>query len=325
MSPAAVPPTVAATLSVPADANLRPYSVHPSTHPSTHPLTTSVAAMDHAADGMSFRLLAHPTEVARAGGEQAGVGWGAAGRSGGWTTCEQALSDPASFTRWRAAVATQLAEQHTDVPEQTTAAYVLLRYLGVSSHLGAMLFHSARRVPSLQPQHVAFRLDEGRVEEVALRPGRFWCLPGDPDAGHPDATALPDEVALGAVLRCEVVSHAHRFLHVYGPMVRFGRRTLWAAVTDVLDIALLLAGRAFGSDRAGAADARLVLAERVEPLTSASTTCEVIDEQGRTHWTRRRGSCCFYYALSGAEHPCATCPRTDDAQRARILNTLKTA
>lgn len=266
-----------------------------------HPLNTSVAAVDRAVDWMSFRLLDAP------GAE--------------WAHCAQVLTDPTFFTRWRAQVADHLAQQHAAVPDRTTAGYVLRWYLGVPTYLGAMLFHSARRVPSLQPQQLAFRIDQGRVEQVALRPGRFWCLPHDPDAGHPDARPVPDEATLGAQLRREVVTHATRFLRVYGPLVRFGRRTLWAAVTDVLDAGLLRAGRAFGSAPAGAADAQLVLADRFEPLTSASTVCPVTDDQGRTHWTRRRNSCCFYYALSGVEQPCATCPRVDDAQRARILGT----
>ncbi|MGH3538340.1 MAG: (2Fe-2S)-binding protein [Pseudonocardiaceae bacterium] len=261
-----------------------------------------MAKVDRAVDWLSFRLLDLPgTE---------------------WTRCEQALSDPAFFTRWRALVAAWLGRQHAEVPERTAAGYVLQWYLGIPTYIGTMLFHAARRVPSLQPQQLAFRFDPGWVQEVALRPGRFWCLANDPDAGHPDATVLPDEVALGVALRHEVVSHATRFLRVYGPQVRFGRRTLWAAVTDVLDTGLLLAGRSFGSAQAGAADARLVLAQRVEPLTSASTTCTVTDEHGRVHWTRRRGSCCFYFALPGVEQPCVTCPRTDDAGRARILGTL---
>lgn len=272
---------------------------------SAHPLAASVSAVDHAVGWMSFRLLDRPCVDL--------------------TGCEQALSDPDFFTRWRAAVAQRLAERHGAVPERTTAGYVLQWYLGVPAHLGAMLFHSARRVPSLHPTQLAFRLDPGWVQEVGLRPGPFWCLPGDPAARHPGATTVPDEIELGAVLRREVVAHATRFLRTYAPLVRFGRRTLWAAVTDVLDTGLLLAGRAFGSAQAGAADARLVLAERTEPLTSASTTCSVIDERGRTHWTRRRGSCCFYYALSGVEHPCATCPRVDDAGRRRLLGGIEPA
>lgn len=287
----------------------------------THPLAGSVAAVNHVVDWISFQLVDRP--------------------GAGWTRCEQALADPGFFDRWRAAVAGYIGERRpgtaspagrsagrsgpgdpgNHVPERTTAGYVLQWYLGIPTYLGAMLFHSARRVPVLQPRQLAFRFDPGWVEAVALRPGRFWCLPGDPDAGHPDAVVVPDEAALGAVLRREVVSHAGHFLRIYGPMVRFGRRTLWAAVTDGLDTGLLLAGRSFGSARAGAADARLVLADRVEPLTAASTICRVTDAHGRVHWTRRRGSCCFSYALPDTG-PCATCPRTDDEERARILGTL---
>ncbi|MGH3899683.1 MAG: (2Fe-2S)-binding protein [Pseudonocardiaceae bacterium] len=277
----------------------------------TDPLAASVAAVDRAVDWMSFRLLAIP-----------GIPGTPPSSCDQWIACDQALADPAYFTQWRAALAQRLTQQHAQVPEQTTAAHVLQWYLGIPSYLGAMLFHSARRVPSLQPRELAFRLDLGWVREVALRPGPFWCLPSDPDVGHPDATSVADERALAAILRWQIVTHAARFLKVYGPLVRFGRRTLWAAVTDTLDVTLLVAGRSFGSAQAGATDARLVLAEREEPLTSASTTCEVTDERGRTHWIRRRGWCCFTYALPGVEHPCASCPRVSDAERIRILGTL---
>ncbi|MDQ3760716.1 MAG: iron-sulfur protein [Actinomycetota bacterium] len=232
-------------------------------------------------------------------------------------------------------VAQRLAEQYTHVPGQihvpnktpdkTTGGYVLQWYLVIPTYLGGLLFHSARRVPLLAPRQLSFRLDPAALQEVALRPGRFWCLPDDPEAGHPDAVPVPDEAALGAVLRRQVIAHATRFLAVYSPQVRFGRRTQWATVTDVLDSALLLAGRSFGSPQAGASDAQLVLADGARPLTSASTICQVTDDRGRTHWTRRRGSCCFLYALPGIEGPCASCPRVNDAERARMLSTLDPA
>jgi hypothetical protein len=131
----------------------------------------------------------------------------------------------------------------------------------------------------------------GKVDDSRpLRPGRFWCLPGDPDAGHPDAVPVPDEASLGAVLRHQVIAHATRFLAVYGRQVRFGRHTQWAEVTDRLDKALFLAGRSCGSAQAGAADARLVLADGKKPLTSASRIRQVTDDRGRVHWTRRAAS-----------------------------------
>lgn len=248
-----------------------------------------------------------------------------------WIDCERVLSGPGFFLRWREAAAQRLAERYTPVPdkalvpEKTTGGYVLLWYLTIPCYLGGLLFHSARRVPSLAPRQLSFRLDSATLREVALRPGRFWCLPGDPDAGHPDAVPVPDEASLAAVLRREVIAHATRFLAVYAPQVRFGRRTQWATVTDVLDKAMLLAGRAFGSAQAGAADARLVLPGDEKPLTSASRICEVTDERGQTHWIRRRSSCCFLYAMPGVENPCASCPRLNDAERARVLATLPSA
>jgi hypothetical protein len=272
-----------------------------------------VATVDGAVKMLSFRMLdasGSPSSIAS------------------WIECEHALSDPAFFPWWRSAVAQRLAEQYAPVPhevlvpEQTTGGYVLLWYLAIPSYLGGLLFHSARRVPSLEPRQLSFRLESAALREVALRQGRFWCLPGDPDVGHPDAVPVPDEASLGAVLRRELIAHATRFLEVYGPQVRFGRHTQWAAVTDRLDKALLLAGHSFGSVQAAAVDARLVLAGGEKPLTSVSRICQVSDERGRTHWTRRRGSCCFLYAMPGVGHPCASCPRISDAERARILATL---
>jgi len=267
-----------------------------------HPVVNSVLAVDRSAGWMTFV----PADVA--GPE--------------WLRCEQVLADPGFFTAWRGAVALQLAEEHGIVPEQTPAGYVLQWYLRIPADTGAMLFHHARRVASLEPHRLAFRLKSAWVDVTALRPGRFWCLPGDPDARHADAVVVPDEAALAGVLRRQVVAHAARFLRSYGPTVRFGRRTLWAAVTDVLDAGLLMAGNSRGDVEAGVADARLVLAERFEPLTSASTTRVLVDEHGVTHWTRQRGSCCFYYALPGVTRTCITCPRVDDAERARMLGEL---
>lgn len=286
-----------------------------------HPLASSIAVVDRAVTLLGFSLLDDPPLPEPRGRE---------GYSVPWIECADALSDATFFPRWRAGVARRLAEQHAlpepaTIPAKITGGYVLQWYLIIPTYLGTLLFHSARRVPALAPRRLAFRLDSAALREVALRPGRFWCLPDDPDARHPDAVPVPDEAALAAVLRHEVIMHATRFLTVYDPQVRFGHRTQWATVTDVLDSGFLLAGRSFGSPQAGASDARLVLGSGEKPLTSTSTICVVTDERGRTHWTRRRGSCCFLYALPGIERPCASCPRVCEADRTRIFSTLDSA
>ena len=299
----------------PVPAGELPRAVRPA---DAHPLGASVVTVDRAVKLLSFQLC----------GQFCGRTFDACGSSQGgvpWFGCAHALSDPDFFARWRVKVAHELSERHpnaptkTPVPAKTTGGYVLQWYLAIPTYLGALLFHAARRVPSLAPRQLAFRLDRAALRAVALCPGQFWCLPTDPAVGHPDAVPVPDEAALGTVLRQEVIAHATAFLAVYDSQVRFGHRTQWAAVTDILDSGLLLAGRSFGSPRAGADDARLVLADGEKPLTSASTICEVTDDRGHTHWTRRRGSCCFLYALPGVELPCASCPRVSDSERARIF------
>jgi hypothetical protein len=292
-----------------------------------HPLASSIAVVDRAVTLLEFSM--------RNDRPLPGEPRGAEGRNAPWIECDDALSDVTFFPRWRVGVARRLAEQHAlpqpaTVPEKTTSGYILQWYPIIPTYLGALLFHSARRVPALAPRRLGFRLGSAplhsaALQAVALRPGRFWCLPDDPDARHPDAVPVPDEAALAAVLRHEVITHATRFLAVYDPQVRFGRRTQWATVTDVLDSGFLLAGRSFGSPQAGASDARLVLGAGEKPLTSASTICTVTDKRGRTHWTRRRGSCCFLYALPGIERPCASCPRVCEADRTRIFSTLNPA
>jgi ferric iron reductase protein FhuF len=60
---------------------------------------------------------------------------------------------------------------------------------------------------------------------------------------------------------------------------------------------------------AGVLDAALLLEDRFEPLTSASTLRPVTDAVGHTRWTRRRESCCFHYLMKAGQGVCETCPR----------------
>jgi len=278
-----------------------------------HPLARSMADVKGAVTSLSVEML-----------DASDSPWPPAP----WIGCDRALSDPSFFSWWHMMVSQRLMRQYAPtqdratVPDRTTVGYVLRWYLVVPSYLGALLFHSTRRVPCLAPQQLGFRLDAAAVTGITLRPGRFWCLYSDPEVGHRDASPVAHEVALGAILRQQVIAHAARFLAIYGPLVRFGCHAQWATVTDVLDKALLFAGQSFGSPQDGAADAQLVLGSGEKPLTSSSTIRQVIDDNGRAHWIRRRGTCCFLYAMPGVEQPCASCPRVDAVKRSQILATV---
>lgn len=248
--------------------------------------------------------------VARAEGRQArmSLSVGEPPDSHDWVNCGSLLSDTGFFDRWRASLAEWLVDQYGDAPERTTAGYVMTWYLGVPGYVAALLFHHERRVPSLRPEQLAFRMARPRPhpESIALLDRRFVCLPDDPAAGTPDATVVPDERALASVLRGRFTAHAARFVAAFAPSVRFGRHTLWAAATDALDDSMLLAGRYGGDETAGVVDGSLLLPEHLPPLTAAST----MRQDTPTTWTRRRESCCFHYLLENGKGPCSTCPRT---------------
>lgn len=235
------------------------------------------------------------------------VRFGLPATTGDWQLCSDVLADASSFDTWRKALGVWLADEHGASSDRATAGYVMGWYLGVAGGLAGLLFHSARRVPSLRPSDLAFRIaDDGRpdVAGVALLSDEFACLPDDPAGNHPAATVVADEAALAAVLRARYVAHAASFVAAYAPTVRLGRRTLWAAATDALDKGAWLAGRMCGDEATGVSDAAMLLPEKIEPFTSASTLRMVDGE-----WTRKRESCCFTYVLPNAE-ACDTCPRT---------------
>ncbi|HEU5471829.1 MAG TPA: (2Fe-2S)-binding protein [Actinophytocola sp.] len=229
----------------------------------------------------------------------------------GWHGCQRLLDDPAGFDRWRAELARWLTDRYGDAPERTTAGYVMYWYMFVPAYLAALLFHHERRVPSLRPADLAFRMADPRPHPaaIAVRSPAFACLPDDPAAGTPHATVVPDEHALAALLRGRYVAHATRFVTAFEPTVRFGRHTLWATATDALDTSLWYAGRYGGDEGAGVLDATLVLDGQVAPLTSTSTVRPKLDPDGHPHWTRRRESCCFHYLLESGQGVCASCPR----------------
>ncbi len=224
----------------------------------------------------------------------------------GWVNCGRLLSDSAGFASWRSSLAGWLDATYGAAPERTTGGYVMTWYLAVPGYLAALLFHHERRVPSLRPEQLAFRMARPRPhpESIAVLDTRFVCLPDDPAAGTPAATVVPDERALAAVLRGRFTAHAARFIATFAPTVRFGRHTLWAAATDALDDSMLLAGRYGGDEGAGVLDAALLLPSRLGPLTSGSTM-----RPCGGGWTRRRESCCFHYLLEHGKGPCSTCPR----------------
>jgi hypothetical protein len=230
------------------------------------------------------------------------------GPQDGWITCAEMLADQTELAHWIDRAGISLLNDYGHGPRRTAAAYVMAWYLSVPAFVAGMLFHHERRVPSLRPHHLGFRLGVPRPEPVgtSLLSSRFTCLPDDPAAGTADVDVVADERTLAAVLRGRFAAHATRFVTTFGPIGRIDRRTLWGAATDALDNALLLAGRGHGDEEAGVMDATLVLPTVFPPFTTAST---VRPNATGTAWIRRKESCCYHYLLPAGQGSCDSCPR----------------
>ena len=174
--------------------------------------------------------------------------------------------------------------------------------------------------PAARPGTVAFRLAaEAYPDAYALLDARFWCLPTDPAAEHPDATAVGDEAALAAVLRAQVREHADAFLAQHPSRGRLPRRALLGAFTDGMDTGLWLGGDP--TPERLLPDAALALPAGPSPLP-ASTLHVLVDGRGRRHVDRRTLSCCYYFTINPAAGPCGTCPRIPADRTAAPLTDL---
>lgn len=233
----------------------------------------------------------------------------------GWTRCADV--DAAFLADWERWMAAGLGRLYGRTHPMTASGFCLDSYAGIPGQLGGAMFRLARRVPRLDRAALAFSCgpDAPRPDGVALLDLRFWCLPGDPDAAHPDATAVADDDALAAVLRAQVRAHADEFLAGYRGGARLPRRGLLGAFLDGLDT-----GVWYGGDPAAhtlPAEGCTVLPGGTAEFRDASSLHVLVDALERTHVSRRRVGCCYFFKVADGGRACATCPRVDDAERAR--------
>lgn len=240
-----------------------------------------------------------------------------------WTRCTEV--DGAFLAGWEARIAASLVRSYGRSDPHTVSGYALDWYAGVAGHVGGAFFRVARRVPRLDRAALAFSSHptEHYPDELAVLDDRFWCLPDDPDAGHPAATPVEDEQALAAVLRAQVRGHADAFLAGFRPGARLPRRGLLGAFFDALDTGIW-----YGGDPTPAAagevlaDTALALPGGTAEFADGSTVHALVDGRGREHLSRRRVGCCYHFKVAPGGTPCHTCPRLDDAERLRAHTEL---
>ncbi|MEU8436649.1 iron-sulfur protein [Streptomyces sp. NPDC029216] len=208
--------------------------------------------------------------------------------------------------------------QGTAPRRDVAASRALHDYLWSVSLLMSGAWYLERRVPRIRPAEIRLDLATSVFE---ITPGSgFACLPGDPAAGSPASgiRVVRDEEALRAELRAAVVDHMRPLLAAIGPTTRRGPRALWGMTADDLVSGIWYLGRALGQEERAVSAATDLLPTAIAPFPGGADFRRLSGREGRRYPTRTRLGCCLYYALDAAR-PCATCPRTCDAERLRRL------
>ena len=179
-----------------------------------------------------------------------------------------------------------------------------------------------RRVPVLDLDPADLRVRVGRsgvVDALALPDTRFWCLPGDPEATHPDAVPVADERELCDRLRGGLVQACAPLIAALRPRARIGARALWISAAETCASILLDAlppgtpaseAQAATDQLIGSAGSPLRARPEIIMLTSGATR----------HVSMLGNDCCTNFKIPGETY-CSTCPHRPRQERIAAIES----
>ncbi len=143
--------------------------------------------------------LAHSVRVAAASQDGIRLRHGLPAAEDGWVTCAELLAG--GLGGWADRVADWLRREYGEAPDRVVAGYLFSWYLTVPAQTGALLFHTARRVPRIGPADLAVRFDADhpRPAEIAGRRRSAVGEPGGRRRGARRRAARPVRGARGPV------------------------------------------------------------------------------------------------------------------------------
>jgi len=231
----------------------------------------------------------------------------------GWIDLDALVDDSAAFDAIVDLVAASWSTQRRDIAGAgwlSDCAFALLLR-------GAVAFLGARRVPALDAPGAAVRLDaDAWVERVALGP-RFACLPGDPAAGHPQATVVDGELVLLRELLTSFEARHERTVEQVAERCRRPRAALWRHGGDTVAEAFMWAGEVVGERDAAWAWGRKAL-ELAPPRLRSHGSFRVFRHGAYEQVGRVRAQCCLNYRTGDATY-CFSCPLQGEDHRRAVL------
>lgn len=195
---------------------------------------------------------------------------------------------------------------------QIAASFLVLSYFWNLAVGSCACFLLDRRVPDLSSDVVSVDLQQG----VVFHSGRFWVLPDDPAADHPDADVVDDLDSLRAFLiRPMVTQHAEPLFATLRSVAPYGIPAMRANFTDRLASVILWLAEELGTPDVARQEVPAVV-ELANPKSRSGYVA--IEHEGRCKLFLHRGGCCLNYRLPGAEK-CDTCSLRPVDERLTML------
>lgn len=229
----------------------------------------------------------------------------------GWLIAADVVSNPDAVNQ----MLDQVLGFYQIDDRQIAAAFLILGYFW-SPMLAALACYTLdRRIPELSPDSIAFDLRGG----VRFATQRFYALPDDDAADHPDCEILPDRDALrGHLVRRFNDEHAEPLFATLRSVAPYGINGMRANYIDRLVSALVWIAESL-EDNQIAREEVPAFVSRMNPKSRAGLI-ELIHD-GQPGVFQQRSGCCLNYRIPGNEK-CDTCSLRPIEERLDIFRGL---
>lgn len=184
---------------------------------------------------------------------------------------------------------------------QIAASFLVLGYFWPPMLGAAACMLLERRVPDLSTAHTWLNI---KGYGVRFSSRRFYALPDDPDAAHPDATILPDVDALRDYIASSFTDeHAEPMFATLRTVAPYGVNGMRANYVDRMVSALIWMGDVIGDPAVVETEVPAFVNRMTDKRRAAVVP---IAHDGKLKMLQVRSGCCLNYRLPGREK-CETC------------------
>lgn len=194
----------------------------------------------------------------------------------------------------------------------------------LAAPIGAVLA-AQRRGLVLDPADVRLHLNADGADAVAVGAPQLWVTAGDPLAGHPATRTAPTMADLRHIVATGYAQLLQPMLSAAQPIVRRGRRALWAEATERLTYAVFAPLHRLGRAHRAPAEVADLLAVAPPELRHPVRWLEIPLPAGPLRWKARNLCCLAYQTPRWRGEYCTTCPATPPAEAVRRLRSVLTA